>query len=63
MSGLSKAKAESNKRWDDKNKDKKRIYRYRSYARKYVRDIANKDDLEELQSLLADRLKEVDRDV
>lgn len=59
MAELSKAKAESNKRWDDKNKDKKRIYRYRSYARKYVRDIASKDDLLELQQMIVDKLKQM----
>lgn len=59
MAELSEAKAKSNKRWDDKNKDKKRIYRYRSYSRKYVRDIASKDDLLELQQMIDKRLKEL----
>lgn len=58
MAELSEAKAKANKRWDDKNKDKKRIYRYRSYARKYVRDIASKDDLLELQQMIEERLKD-----
>lgn len=56
MAKLSESKRASNKRWDDKNKDKKRIYRYRSYARKYVRDIASEDDLKELRQMIDERL-------
>lgn len=44
------------KKRDDKNKDKNRIYRYRSYARKYVRDIASQDDLLELRKMIDERL-------
>ena len=46
------------KKWGDKNKDKQRIYRYRSYARKYVRDIATLDDLKELSQMIDERMKE-----
>ncbi len=53
---VSNAQRKANKKWNDKNKDKQRVYRYRSYARKYVRDIANKEDLEELQKMIAERL-------
>lgn len=54
----SKAQLKANKKWNDKNKDKQRIYRYRSYARKYVRDIASVDDLKELQALINERLND-----
>lgn len=54
---VSEAQLKANKKWDDKNPDKKRIYRYRSYARKYVRDIASEDDLEELRQMIDERLK------
>ena len=53
---VSEAQLKANKKWNDKNKDKQRVYRYRSYARKYVRDIANEDDLKELQALINERL-------
>ena len=46
----------ANKKWNDKNKDKQRIYRYRSYARKFIRDLADDDDLKELQELIHKRL-------
>ena len=53
---VSEAQKRANKKWDDKNKEKKRIYRYRSYARKYVRDIATQDDLLELRKMIDERL-------
>ena len=53
---LSDAQRRANKKWNDKNKDKQRIYRYRSYALKLVRDIANEDDLLELKAMIEKRL-------
>ena len=52
---VSEAQLKANKKWNDKNKDKQRIYRYRSYARKFIRDLAD-DDLKELQELIHKRL-------
>ena len=53
---VSEAQQRAKKKWDDKNKDKNRIYRYRSYARKFVRDLATEDDLKELRKMIDDRL-------
>lgn len=53
---VSEAQLKANKRWNDKNKDKQRIYRYRSYARKFIRDLADNDDLKELQEMIQERL-------
>lgn len=53
---VSEAQLKANKKWNDKNKDKQRIYRYRSYARKFVRELATEDDLKELQELIHKRL-------
>lgn len=53
---VSEAQLKANKKWNDKNKDKQRIYRYRSYARKFIRDLANDDDLKELQEMIQERL-------
>lgn len=52
----SEAQLKAAKKWNDKNKDKQRVYRYRSYARKFVRDLATEDDLKELRKLIDDRL-------
>lgn len=57
---LSDARLKANKRWDDQNKDKKKLYRYRSYARKYVREFANLDDLEELTAMIEQRRIEIE---
>ena len=54
---VSEAQLKANKKWNDKNKDKQRIYRYRSYARKFIRDLATDDDLKELQELIDKRLR------
>lgn len=56
MNKTSEAQLKANKKWNDKNKDKRRVYRYRSYARKFIRDLANEDDLKELQAMIQERL-------
>lgn len=53
---VSEAQLKANKKWNDKNKHKQRIYRYRSYARKFIRDLADDDDLKELQEMIQERL-------
>lgn len=53
---VSEAQLRANKKWSDKNKDKQRIYRYRSYARKFVRDLATADDLKELRKMIDKKL-------
>ncbi|MCC4396339.1 hypothetical protein LMC00_10365 [Limosilactobacillus reuteri] len=55
---VSEAQQRAKKKWDDKNKDKNRIYRYRSYARKFIRDLATGDDLKELDKLIHKRLND-----
>ncbi len=54
-----KAEIKANQKWKAANKDKQRLYRYRSYARKFIRDMATKEDLEELKGLIRDREKEI----
>ncbi|MBB1080235.1 hypothetical protein H5S09_02705 [Limosilactobacillus sp. STM2_1] len=53
---VSEAQKRAKKKWDDKNKDKNRVYRYRSYARKFIRDLATDDDLKELRKIIDERL-------
>ena len=55
----SEAQARATKKYQEKNKEQQRIYRYRSYARKYVRDIATLEDLEELSRMINERIKEL----
>ncbi|WP_295745386.1 hypothetical protein [uncultured Limosilactobacillus sp.] len=56
----SKAQMKATNKWSKKNPDKKRLYRYRSYARKYVRDLASEEDLKELQGMINERLQNKD---
>lgn len=53
---VSDAKRRANKKWNDKNKDKQRVYLYRSHAKKFVRDIASQDDLLELRKMIDEKL-------
>lgn len=54
----SEAQTRANAKWKEK-KDRQRLYRYRSQARKFIRDLADKDDLLELQQMFEERLKEM----
>jgi len=38
---------------------KKRVYSYRSYPRKFIKEMATLDDIAEFKRLLADREKEL----
>ncbi|WP_270630920.1 hypothetical protein [Limosilactobacillus mucosae] len=43
-------------KWKKKHPIKQRHYQYGSYARKFIRDIATKEQLEDLQKMIEDRL-------
>ena len=55
---LTDAKKRANEKWKNKNKDKQRVYQYRSSARTYVRKYASLDDLLELQTMIIARIEE-----
>lgn len=57
MGMLSEARKKANKKWDDKNKEKRKLYQYRSYAKKYVKELASEEDLIELRRMIDERLK------
>lgn len=46
-------------RWKEKHPTKQRNYQYGSYARKFVRDIANKDQLIQLKEMINKRLDQL----
>lgn len=58
MPKTSKAKLKANKKWAEKNKDKQRLYLYRSHAKKFIREIATDDDLKELRKMIDERLND-----
>lgn len=59
MAKISEAQTRATKKYQAKNKEQQRVYRYRSYARKFIKDIANEDDLKELQESIKKRLEEI----
>ena len=56
MAKLSEARIKANKKWDEKNKAKRKLYLYRSHAKTFVREIASDDDLKELCKMIDERL-------
>ncbi|SFD31185.1 hypothetical protein SAMN04487792_0270 [Lactobacillus bombicola] len=44
---LSEAKKRANKKWDEKNKDRKKYLVYRSQAKSFIRRFATSEDLDE----------------
>ena len=51
----SEAQLKANRRWKNKNRAKQRNYQYGSYARKFIREIANEKQLNELEILIKER--------
>ncbi|EEW53062.1 hypothetical protein [Limosilactobacillus antri] len=56
MAKLSEARIKANKKWDEKNKAKRKLYLYRSHAKTFVREIASDDDLKELRKMIDEKL-------
>lgn len=54
---LSEAHIRANKKWDEKNKERKKYIVKRSTAKGFIRDYATDDDLTELLTLISDRHK------
>ena len=50
-----KSQLKANAKWKDKNKDKQRKYQYRSYAKSFIRNMADEKDLDELSALIEER--------
>lgn len=57
MAKLSNAKRQANAKWNKKNKDKQRVYLYRSHAKTFIREIADEKDLKELRQMIDERLQ------
>lgn len=55
------SQTEANKRWQDKNREKARYLRNRSTARNFVKKQATLDDIKELEELITNRKKELNK--
>lgn len=56
---VSEAQRKANNKWLQKHPDKRRQYQYASYARKFVRDVANVQQLEKLKDLIDKRMSQL----
>lgn len=53
------SQTERNKRWQEQNKDHARYLSARSTARSFIRNRATKEDLDELEQLIAERRQQL----
>ena len=51
------AELRAKKKWKDNHKELEKEYRYRSQARKFIRDYANEQDLREFTQLINEKKK------
>lgn len=54
MNKLSEAKRKANKKWDDKNKERKAYIVKRSTARNFIKNM-DREDIEESEELIQER--------
>lgn len=52
---ISEARKKANKKWDDKNKERMKYLRYRSYAKTFINKLSTVEDLDELSALIEER--------
>lgn len=53
------AQERATKKWKENNRARQRIYQNRSAARRFIREMASLEDLEELKSLIHTREQEL----
>lgn len=57
---ISEARKKANKKWDNKNKERMKYLRYRSYTKTFINQLSTVDDLTELSKLINKRHKELE---
>lgn len=60
MAKLSESRKRANKKWDEKNKQRRQYINKRSVARNFVKQLGTIDDLNELQMLIETRRKDLE---
>lgn len=53
------AQERATKKWKESNRAKQRIYQNRSAARRFIREMADLEDLKELKGLISTREREL----
>ena len=56
----SEAQKRANEKWKAANKEKQKIYRYRSQAKKFINEFASQDNLLELRKMIDDKLNKME---
>ena len=59
MAKTSEAQRKANKKWNEKNKDKQRIYQYRSNAKHFILEMASEKDLDNFADYIDQRRTEL----
>lgn len=59
MARISEAQRRANKKWNDKNKDKQKLYQYRSNAKKFILEMASQKDLDRFAEYIDKRRDEL----
>lgn len=55
---LSEAKKRANQKWNDAHKERMRYLQYRSKAKKFINDLADNSDLNDLAQLIKEKQRE-----
>lgn len=55
---VSDAQKKANEKWKAANREKQKIYNYKSKAKKFINEFASQDDLLELRKMINEKLKE-----
>lgn len=50
-----------NRKWEEKNKEKTRFDTARRQARRYIRQFAKEEDLQELEKIISEKRKELQK--
>lgn len=61
MTKLTDARKRANEKWKKANKDKQKIYQYRSSTKKYINEYADKDELIKLKEIIENKLSDLSK--
>ncbi|MDY6064969.1 MAG: hypothetical protein SPI59_01420 [Finegoldia sp.] len=59
MAKTSDAQLKASKKWNENNKERKRYNTYKSSARVFIRDMANEEDISQLEELIKERKRQL----
>ncbi|MGF0104387.1 hypothetical protein ACTQ2W_04215 [Ligilactobacillus ruminis] len=57
---VSDAQKKANEKWKAANREKQKIYNYKSKAKKFINEFVSQDDLLELRKMIDDKLNKME---